>query len=47
MRLYVEEAAAYAVGSSATIAYDPNRPRDSMWIGAADPKATVWVAAAG
>jgi hypothetical protein len=41
--LYAEEASAYAAGSSATIAYDPNDPGNSMWLGAADPRATVWV----
>jgi hypothetical protein len=42
-RLYPEEAAAYAPGASATIAYDPNDAGNSMWIGAADPNSTVWV----
>ena len=46
-RLYAEEAAAYAPGSSATIAYDPNDPGNSIWIGTADPNATVWVAGSG
>jgi hypothetical protein len=46
-RLYAEEAAAYAPGSSATIAYDPNDPGNNMWIGTADPNATIWVTAAG
>src|SRR5919204_665288 len=41
--LYAEEAAAYPRGATATIAYDPNAPDRSMWIGAADPNATVWV----
>jgi hypothetical protein len=45
-RLYVEEASAYAPGSSATIGYDPNDPGRSMWLGAADPKTTVWVTGA-
>ena len=42
-QLYEEEASAYAPGSTATIAYDPNDPANSMWLGAADPKTTVWV----
>jgi hypothetical protein len=42
-RLYVEEAAAYAPGSMATIVYDANHPANSMWIGAVDPNATAWV----
>jgi hypothetical protein len=41
-RLYTEEALAYAPGSSAWIAYDPNAPGNSAWLGAADPNATVW-----
>ena len=41
--LYAEEAAAYPRGATATIAYDPNAPDRSMWIGAADPNATVWI----
>jgi hypothetical protein len=43
--LYVEEAAAYPPGSSATIAYDPRRPGVSVWIGASDPSRTAWVTA--
>ena len=45
-KLYVEEASAYSPGSTATIAYDPNDAGNSMWIGAADPNATVWVTGA-
>jgi hypothetical protein len=45
--LYVEEAAAYGPGSSAMIAYDPNDAGNSMWLGAADPNAMVWVTGAG
>ena len=45
-RLYAEEAAAYAPGSNATVAYDPNNGANSMWLGAADPNATVWVTGA-
>lgn len=41
--LYVEEASAYTPGSTATIAYDPKDPGNSMWLGTADPKTTVWV----
>jgi len=43
-RIYPEEAAAYPLGSKAIIAYDPNNGANSMWLGAADPNATVWVA---
>jgi hypothetical protein len=42
-RLYSEEAAAYAPGSRASIAYDPNAPSNSVWIGTVDPNAIVWV----
>ena len=45
-RLYAEEAAAYAPGSNATVAYDSNNGANSMWLGAADPNATVWVTGA-
>jgi hypothetical protein len=45
-KLYAEEAAAYTPGSNATIAYDPNNGGNSMWLGAADPSATVWVSGA-
>ncbi len=45
-KLYAEEAAAYTPGSRATIAYDPNDAGNSVWLGTADPNATVWVAGA-
>src|SRR2546430_10070602 len=45
-KLYPEEASAYAPGSTATIAYDPNDAGNSIWLGAADPNATVWVTGA-
>ena len=41
--LYVEEASAYAPGSTAAIVYDANHPGNSVWIGTTDPKATAWV----
>jgi hypothetical protein len=41
-RLYPEEATAYAPGARATIAYDPNDPGNSIWIGASDSNATIW-----
>lgn len=42
-RLFVEEASAYTPGSTATVAYDQNDPGNSVWLGASDPKTTVWV----
>ncbi len=45
-KLYAEEAAAYAPGSNATVAYDPNNAGNSIWLGATDSNATVWVVGA-